>query len=217
VPWITGFSAPTGTAAPAFRSRSPHARSIDRCSWASRHSGVLSADWEPVSHSSCPVPGLPAAVCPPRRVLLGISPTDLVSWRLRTGPLASKLPLLADAHPQELCVAAYGVYDEKAGRALARSSSSMSNCVIHWSKTYPAGVNPGVDANPYGSRAMSPMEAGIDGSRKGTQVSGGVMTDATRQVQNRGPRRGLAGPALKSGVEETLDTLHSWWTQIVGR
>ena len=139
---------PPGTAAPAFRlPRSPHA-SVSLADVRGRR-GILvfyPADWEPVSQQQLVLyqDYLPQFA----RLggsLLGISTDQIWCHGAFARAVGINYPLLADAHPQGAVCRAYGVYDEKAGTSSRSLFVLDEHCVIYWSKTYPAGVNPGVD------------------------------------------------------------------------
>ena len=104
------------------------------------------ADWEPVSQEQLTLyQDYRAEFARLGAVLLAISTDHIWCHGAFARAVGINYPLLADAHPQGAVCRAYGVYDEKAGTSSRSLFVLDEHCVIYWSKTYPAGVNPGVD------------------------------------------------------------------------
>lgn len=210
---------PPGTVAPAFiLPRSSHA-SITLADVRGRRAILVfyPADWEPVSQEQLALyQDYLAEFARRGGSLLAIS-TDQI-WCHVAFARAARInyPLLADAHPQGAVSRAYGVYDENAGASSRSLFVLDEDGVVRWSKTSPAGVNPGVDGILTALEAMGPIGSGIERKPgRNTGGHGGVMTDARTPAQTEAA--GDVWPALPyQEWKETLDTLHMW-TQIVGK
>jgi alkyl hydroperoxide reductase subunit AhpC len=129
------------------------------------------ADWEPVSREQLVlyqdyIPEFARLGAS----LLAVSTDHIWSHGAFARAAGINYPLLADAHPQGAVARAYGVYDENSGATSRTLFVFDEHCVIRWSKTFPAGVNPGVDGILTALEAMGPMEAGTDRKLEGTQA-----------------------------------------------
>jgi len=78
--------------------------------------------------------------------LLGISTDQILGVMAPShGPLASTTRCSLTLTRKELCVAPTAYMTRRRGTSSRSLFVLDEHCVIHWSKTYPAGVNPGVD------------------------------------------------------------------------
>jgi alkyl hydroperoxide reductase subunit AhpC len=129
------------------------------------------ADWEPVSNEQLTLyQDYLAEFARRGGVLLAVS-TDHI-WCHGAFARAARInyPLLADAHPQGAVSRAYGVYDENAGTSSRTLFVLDEHGIIRWSKTCPAGVNPGVDGILTALEAMGPFGARIETKPEGRQA-----------------------------------------------
>lgn len=164
---------PPGTVAPAFAlPRSSHA-SVSLADVRGRRAILVfyPADWEPVSQEQLALyQDYLAEFVRRGGFLLAISTDQIWCHGAFARAVGINYPLLADARPQGAVSRAYGAYDEKAWASSRTLFVLDEHGVIHWSKTYPAGVNPGVDGILTALEAMGPTEARIDRKPERTQA-----------------------------------------------
>ena len=160
-----------GTAAPGFTlPRSSHA-SISLADVRGRRAILVfyPADWEPVAQEQLVLyQDYLAEFALHGGFLLAISPDHIWCHGAFARAFRINYPLLADAHPQGAVCRAYGVYDEKAEASSRTLFVIDEHGVVRWSRTYPAGVNPGVDGILTALEAMGPLETAIDSKPEGT-------------------------------------------------
>lgn len=162
-----------GTAAPAFTlPRSSHA-SVSLVDVRGRRAILVfyPADWEPVSQEQLALyQDYLAEFALLGGSLLAVSTDHVWSHAAFARSAGINYPLLADAHPQGAVSRAYGAYEEQTGASSRTLFVLDEQGVIRWSKTYPAGVNPGVDGILSALEAMGPIQAEIERKPEGPQA-----------------------------------------------
>ena len=129
------------------------------------------ADWEPVSQEQLVLyQEYLGEIARLGGSLIGVSTDHIWCHGAFARAFRINYPLLADAHPQGAVCRAYGVYDEKAEASSRTLFVIDEHGVVRWSRTYPAGVNPGVDGILTALEAMGPLETAIDSKPEGTQA-----------------------------------------------